>query len=220
MAKWRAAASIETLLAQVNKLSPNRSKKSDGIIGDAAHAKHKSDHNVNKAGVVQALDITNDPAHGINSRALAQALIDSKDKRLKYVISNGQIASGNGGPSPWEWRHYDGANKHTLHMHLSVEDSPALYDDDRKWKLPGFEVGAKQAARQEDEDHTPLLHNGDKGDYVRQVQQLLNRRKAGLKEDGNFGDETEAAVRKFQETHGLVDDGIVGDYTWRKLLII
>lgn len=220
MTKARIAKSLDTLRSQLNKLSPNRSTKSDGWIGDTAHSHRKSDHNVNKADVVQALDITNDPAHGVNSRALAQALLDSRDKRLKYVISNGQIASGAGGPSPWEWRHYDGANKHTLHMHLSVEDSPALYDDDKKWKLPGFEVGAKQAGRPEDEDHTPLLRMGDKGDYVRQVQQLLNRRNAGLEEDGDFGEKTDAAVRKFQEASGLVDDGVVGDYTWRKLLII
>lgn len=35
--------------------------------------------------------------------------------------------------------------------------------------------------------------------------------------DGVFGEETEAAVRAFQRTYGLVEDGRVGEVTWREL---
>lgn len=35
--------------------------------------------------------------------------------------------------------------------------------------------------------------------------------------DGNFGAGTEAAVRAFQSTYGLTQDGIVGETTWREL---
>ena len=65
MTAWRAAHSLTTLLAQVNKAHPGRSKKSDGVIGDKAHAATASDHNP-VAGVVHALDLTNDPAKGLD----------------------------------------------------------------------------------------------------------------------------------------------------------
>jgi peptidoglycan hydrolase-like protein with peptidoglycan-binding domain len=37
--------------------------------------------------------------------------------------------------------------------------------------------------------------------------------------DGSFGAETETAVRSFQETFGLLADGIVGPATWHLLVV-
>mgnify|MGYP001562524195 CR=1 FL=1 len=64
---WRVAKSLDVLLAQINALSPNRDKSSDGSIGDANHSARTSDHNPDDAGVVKARDFSNDPAHGIVS---------------------------------------------------------------------------------------------------------------------------------------------------------
>lgn len=36
--------------------------------------------------------------------------------------------------------------------------------------------------------------------------------------DGDFGNETEKAVKEYQKSKGLIADGIVGKNTWRKLL--
>lgn len=49
------------------------------------------------------------------------------------------------------------------------------------------------------------IRKGDSGERVKFVQRLLN-----LYPDGIFGNETDAAVRRFQETNGLKADGIVG----------
>jgi peptidoglycan hydrolase-like protein with peptidoglycan-binding domain len=47
-----------------------------------------------------------------------------------------------------------------------------------------------------------VLHRGDKGPAVEQLQRLLNRRGAHLKADGDFGPKTEAAVKHFQQRKG------------------
>ena len=142
---WRLAKSLETLRTQVNSKWPNRDKSSDGTIGDAAHQATNSDHNPNSAGVVTAMDITHDPAHGLDARKLAEALVASRDSRIKYIISNGQIISSV--VSPWQWRTYSGSNAHRHHVHISVMGSAGLYDDARQWKLDG-EPAPKVAGRQ------------------------------------------------------------------------
>lgn len=56
------------------------------------------------------------------------------------------------------------------------------------------------------------LRVGDKGDEVKLLQ-----RKLGLKDDGDFGPKTHAAVVTFQQKNGLVADGVVGSKTWSML---
>ena len=58
------------------------------------------------------------------------------------------------------------------------------------------------------------LRRGSKGEDVRQLQDLLRR--AGFDPgatDGDFGPNTEVAVRGFQRAHNLVPDGIAGPLT-------
>jgi peptidoglycan DL-endopeptidase CwlO len=55
---------------------------------------------------------------------------------------------------------------------------------------------------------------GDSGEEVKNTQTALNKvAKAGLAEDGQFGDKTDMAVRQYQEGAGLKVDGIVGPKT-------
>ena len=64
----------------------------------------------------------------------------------------------------------------------------------------------------------PPLANGDSGQEVAQLQQLLTA--AGFDPgpvDGQFGSMTEAAVRRFQQAKGLSVDGQVGRETWGAL---
>ena len=65
-------------------------------------------------------------------------MLNSRDPRIKYVISNSQIYSSPAFSSakvPWTWRAYDGPNAHTQHVHISVLGAPALYDDTRAWSI-------------------------------------------------------------------------------------
>ena len=64
------------------------------------------------------------------------------------------------------------------------------------------------------------LRRGDKGTEVREMQILLLQHGEGLPRygaDGDFGGETERAVKNFQLAHGLVIDGICGPKTWAAL---
>ncbi|MCA8832373.1 S8 family peptidase [Hymenobacter pini] len=138
---WRVANALLTLRNQLNQRYPNRNKAYDGTIGDTAHSQRPSDHNPNiidgQYGVVTALDITHDPAHGCDAGRLAQLLVNSRDPRIKYVIWNRRIinASPIGDAPAWTWRPYGGTNPHDHHMHLSVQADKARYDDATSWAL-------------------------------------------------------------------------------------
>lgn len=138
---WRLAKSLETLRTQLNEAYPERRKSSDGTIGDEAHASRSSDHNPwvkdGRVGVVTAIDFTHDPERGVNSQKLADAIIASRDSRIKYVISNKKICASTkvNGVAAWTWRPYSGSNPHNKHMHLSVKADKASYDDTGKWQL-------------------------------------------------------------------------------------
>jgi peptidoglycan hydrolase-like protein with peptidoglycan-binding domain len=53
-----------------------------------------------------------------------------------------------------------------------------------------------------------IVKRGDRGAAVRSIQREL-----GIPADGIFGEQTERAVKRFQRSHDLVPDGIVGPLT-------
>jgi len=57
-----------------------------------------------------------------------------------------------------------------------------------------------------------LLKTGSKGDDVKKLQEKL-----GVDTTGTFGPKTEAAVKAWQKSNGLTDDGVVGSITWSKM---
>lgn len=200
---WRPAKSLIVLRDQINAMAPNRKKTSDGILGDAAHRARKSEHNPDANGVVRALDITHDPAHGVDAGQIADQLRRSRDPRILYVISNRRIAS----PPGWAWRSYGGTNPHTMHFHTSVVASAAKYDDTRPWTIkPGISAGEQVFSR-------PILRRGStRVTDVKVLQRLLK-----ITANGVFDKVTEDAVKAFQASKGLVVDGIVGPYSWQSL---
>ena len=129
---WRLAYALQELREQLDDLFPERSKKSDGSIGDAKHASRSSDHNPHvlqgNMGIVTAIDITHDPASGVDGFALSRKLI--LDYRVKYVIWNRQIYNKNVSVN---WRTYRGSNPHDKHVHVSVLPGQGIYDSRVPW---------------------------------------------------------------------------------------
>ncbi len=89
-------------------------------------------------GVVTAMDITDDRDHACSCEALSEALRISKDTRIKYVIWNHRMFSSyvqHSNDAAWAWRSYSGSNPHTKHMHVSVNEDQAHYDDTAQWHI-------------------------------------------------------------------------------------
>lgn len=144
-ANWRAVESLYVLRDQVNARFPGRSTESDGIPADPRH-KPDSDHyphhvlTLGPRPVVTAIDITHDPAHGLDIASLAGTLLDSRDPRIKYIIANRRIASSHPVATAarfypaWALRPYEEEDPHENHMHLSVVDG-AIADSREPWAI-------------------------------------------------------------------------------------
>jgi peptidoglycan hydrolase-like protein with peptidoglycan-binding domain len=65
----------------------------------------------------------------------------------------------------------------------------------------------------------PIVEKGATGLNVEAIQYLLNQSGADVVVDGDFGDQTDAAVRAFQAKKGLAQDGKVGPLTWAALWV-
>lgn len=209
----RLARSLEALIDDIDHKFPDRDRHNDGTIGDTRHRAlgNKTDHNPHVhrdgAGIVTALDVTHDPEHGFDAQAFADSLREERDRRIKYVIFNGQIFSST--VDPWKWRRRNqGPGDHSEHIHISVIDDPALYDDPSPWTydLSGVPLSPSPV-------FPPRLRRGDSGPAVVDLQTLL-----GIEADGDFGEDTDAAVRAFQLRNNLFVDGVVGSHTWGILL--
>lgn len=243
---WRVARSLLTLRDQVNAKFPNRNKASDGTIGDTNHQNRTSDHNPWVGpGVVTAMDITHDPAHGFDINLFTDQLQAGRDPRIKYVIANRLIMDSRPGNSPWKWVRYNGSNPHTSHVHISVMTAPGLYDSTALWNVPllgGVPSTPPPAPAPSVPPYTlppghyygPITgpaksHGGfyaSERPAVKLIQQALIRKGfvPGITNpnsgwaDGKYEALTTGAVKRFQRAAGLAVDGLVGPATWPRLL--
>ena len=113
----------QQLREQFDDCFPDRDRTSDGWIADARHsAAGTSDHIPDPVSkIVRATDTDRD----VSGKAKPDLMPDiadqlrrlaKTDKRIKYIIFEGKIASVK---SAWRWRTYTGINKHKHHMHVS-----------------------------------------------------------------------------------------------------
>ncbi len=113
---------------------PDRSRISDGWLGDTRHSARTSDHNPDSDGWVRAIDISSGLRPNTDEMSyLANQLRVAawKDKRIKYIIFNKKIASAK---SLWRFRPYKGISPHTHHMHVSF--NPSGDEDGRRFDVP------------------------------------------------------------------------------------
>lgn len=211
----RLAKALERLRLEIDTDYPLRNKSSDGWIGDAAHRATKSEHNPNSAGVVTAIDITHDPAHGCDNNKIVNDLVLSRDGRMFYLIWNARIISRI--TNAWQWRAYSGSNPHDHHFHISATQDPRFYDDPADWAFNG-QAGRGPVIQLPIEDafdpDDPDMFQGAFGENVLQLQRKLQR--LGFytgKLDSDFGPRTNSAVKAFQRSRGLGVDGWVGPRT-------
>lgn len=153
MGSWVLVPCLVQLRTEFNELAPNRSKASDGSIGDAAHAESTSDHNNDETGSVPIQDADKTPeVHAIDvtsagpwpqfaggagsmERVVQFILVRCRsgaEKRLRYVIYNRRIWAASWG---WEEQKYAGTNPHDKHAHFSASYSTSLEASTASWHL-------------------------------------------------------------------------------------
>lgn len=214
---------------ELNTYRPNRDRRTDGWIGDTSHKKSGrpenggSDHNVNRRGIVCALDIDVD---GIDCPYVIARMI--RHPSTNYVIWNRKIWSRSRG---FKVAAYTGSNPHTDHIHLSIMQSTAAENNTTPWGIAtGTVLAGNAGSRTESGPATaawpqPLItqmpqleRSPQERQPVRKLQALLSAVGGRLATDGVFGALTDAAVRTFQQANGLAADGVVGPKTWAALV--
>jgi hypothetical protein len=121
--KPKLCAAGQQLREQFDDTYPDRDRTSDGWIADARHmSAGTSDHiPSSESGIVHAIDVDRDvsgkPKPDLMPDIADQLRVLAKtDKRIKYIIFDGKIASAK---SAWRFRKYTGINQHRHHLHCS-----------------------------------------------------------------------------------------------------
>jgi peptidoglycan hydrolase-like protein with peptidoglycan-binding domain len=204
-----------SMLLEANRRWPARRKDSDGLLPSPEHYKANPDSDHNDG---YAVDLTHDPAHGVDTYILARQLADHGDARVKYIISNRQIFTPGEG-----WVAYHGSDPHTNHMHVSILHGHG--DDTHEWFSwmdSSAPVGPAPATIPPPSHYGPpcwgwsnrrgIVQAGDVGDDVKHVQGVV-----GVAVDGYYGADTYHAVWSYQAARRLTPDGVVGPATWHDM---
>lgn len=239
---WVVVPNLLEARDQLNKRFPDRDKRSEGTIGDAAHQGSASSHNPDITGTpeyrdhdgkneVRAADFDKDlrDVHGVSMERVVQLWVKLARSNVlwwvRYIIYNGRIWHRRDG---FTTRVYTGNNKHTDHVHVN-SDFTQKADEIRgtNWHLANF--GLPVVTPKPSPPKYPIYKSGSSGAMIKYIQQFLRhafpayrndstvRRGALITVDGDYGPQTEAWVKVFQKRTGLEQDGVVGPLTLNKL---
>lgn len=166
---WRLAQSLAAAAREADALWPNRSHASDGSVGDLRHwnqgrptaenGYRGSDHNPDDRGIVCALDLTHDPAHGVDRWVIANEIKERRDPRVQYLVTmdphigHDRIWNIDSDAEGWRLNTADGGYAHENHLHISIRHTVAADGDLSPW----FGASVPAAASTQ----TPKLEEGD-----------------------------------------------------------
>jgi len=208
-----------TLRDQINEKWPRRSKKSDGWIGDAAHASRDgwgtngrgSYHNPDPNGIVHAIDVTERMGsiavrNGKEAKRLAEQLAtycrEGKDGgRIAHIVYEDQVASGTAN----NWHFRGSGYNHYQHIHISFTNKAD--HDGSKFELPIF--GKKYSKPKPSVKKKPYpgmsrLNYGSRNSDVRAMQKKLIEEGFDITSGptGYYGKQTKRAVTEFYKSIG------------------
>jgi hypothetical protein len=146
------------LRTDMNNLCPNRSKASDGWVGNSAHQQNSSDHNWDETGnvpirdadkveEVHAVDLTKDLREpNLTMEMVVQHVLSrcrsGAEKRLRYIIFDRRIWRAS---NDWRQEKYSGSSPHTEHAHFSASYETKLEADTSSWRLEDIPVALTDA---------------------------------------------------------------------------
>lgn len=141
--QWRVVGSLNVLNTQIRAYAPRAVPPATdvnawGSIADDAHSS-TSDHyphyysTLGAIAVVCARDFPHAPTLGLDGGVVTEALRQSRDPRIGYLIFNRRITGPNHG---WAWQSYSGSDPHDTHFHVSSVHT-AVADSTAAWTLPG-----------------------------------------------------------------------------------
>lgn len=138
---WSLAPSLAAARDEANIIAPDRSRISDGTIGDAAHASRKSGHNPGARDLVHALDLTHDPVNHFDCHEMTRRVIERRDPRVLLIIWNDTIWRSYSRPKTasrpylpeWMPEEYTGTNEHRHHAHFEIFQTVTAEQDLRPW---------------------------------------------------------------------------------------
>lgn len=188
MATWILTRGLMTVRTEFNLVFKIRDKRSDGSIGDQAHATGTSGHNPDRTGraeykdgdaknEVRAIDVDRDlvPGSGIDWMERVVQYIVKRARAghyvpFRYIIYKRRIWTRSSG---WQTRAYTGANAHDQHAHFSGDYTQKADE----WTgslglaslLPSDSEQGTGANQEEDEG----VARQDVADYVHAVAQAV-----------------------------------------------
>ena len=152
---------------------------------------------------------------------------------LEWFEANGRIVKQ---PQPGDivFFKYSTNNRRTNHVglvisvadannYLTIEGNTSIKSNDnggavmRRMRTRSNVVAFARPEYEDVGKYRATIKKGSKGEAVELLQELLNVKGIQVVVDGDFGQKTEDAVKKFQIINKLEVDGIVGPKTWEKL---
>ena len=150
----------------------------------------------------------------------------SKTMNSKHLTGNAiDICFSEKGKINWSsMQYWTMAHYHFIQHFKNIKDNSIVarwggdFNMDGRWEdssfldAPHFEIFESKT-----KNTYYLLKLNSKGEEVKLLQSLLNKQGYKLVEDGDFGANTESAVKDFQTKNKLKVDGVVGESTLKKL---